>query len=137
VKKRVEVVGAVLVNERDEILCALRSKRMAMAGMWEFPGGKIEAGETPQESLRREIREELSVEIEVGEFVEDTVYEYESVEVRLMTYYGHIVSGEPRALEHEKLEWVPRGELMRLAWAPADVPAVEKVVRDRKQPVYK
>lgn len=127
--KKIDVVGAVLVNENDEILCALRSQQMSLPGLWEFPGGKIEKGETPQESLKREIYEELKVEIEVGEQIEDTVYEYPNIVVRLITFYGRIVSGVPQALEHECLEWKARNKMRDLEWAPADVPAVEKILK--------
>lgn len=127
--KKVDVVGAVMFNEQGEILCALRSQQMSLPGVWEFPGGKIEQGETPEESLRREIKEELQVDIEVGEQIEDTVYEYPNVIVHLITFASRIKNGVPRALEHERLEWVKRNEIGKLNWAPADVPTVEKLLR--------
>ena len=126
--KKVDVVGAVLVNEKDEILCALRSQQMSLPGLWEFPGGKIEAGETPQDSLKREILEELKVEIEVGEQIEDTEHQYPNIKVHLRTFYGHIIQGEPQALEHERLEWVSRIDLSDLNWAAADLPTVAKLI---------
>ena len=76
-KKQVHVVGAVIENEKGEVLAALRSPVMTLPNYWEFPGGKIETGETHQEALRREIQEELGCTITVGEAVEDTTYEYE------------------------------------------------------------
>lgn len=127
--KRVEVVGAVLVNENDEILCALRSQTMSLPGLWEFPGGKIEAGESPENALKREIKEELGVEITVGEQIADVTHEYSTVIVRLLTYYAKIIdSSQPLAAEHEKLEWLGRHKLGELEWAPADIPTVEKIV---------
>lgn len=122
--KKIDVVGAVIINEKNEVLCALRSQQMSMPGMWEFPGGKIEPGETPQSSLIREIREELGCTIEVGELVADAEHEYPALVVRLMTYFARIVEGEPVASEHEKLIWLPIGELSSLEWAPADLPTV-------------
>ena len=128
--KKIDVVGAVITNEKGEILCALRSQHMSLPGMWEFPGGKIEQGETPEESLVREIREELGCEIKVGDFISDDVYEYPTVAVRLITYFAKVISGTPVPKEHEKLEWVSEADLMKLEWAPADVPTVNKLMKD-------
>jgi 8-oxo-dGTP diphosphatase len=126
--KLVDVVGAVIRNEKNEVLCALRSQTMSLSGLWEFPGGKIEHGEAPQESLRREIREELNCEIEVGELVADVTYPYPTINVHLMTFFAQIVRGEPMPAEHEKLVWVPRTQLRELTWAPADIPTVDKLL---------
>lgn len=127
--KKVDVVGAVLVNENDEILCALRSQAMSLPGMWEFPGGKIEAGESPQDALKREIKEELGIEITVGELIVDVTHEYPTVMVRLLTYYAKMIDSQavPVAAEHEKLEWLGRDKLAKLKWAPADIPTVERI----------
>lgn len=126
--KRVDVVGAVILNEQDEVLCALRPQAMSMPGLWEFPGGKIEPDESPSESLRREIREELQCEIAVGELVADVVHAYPTVTVRLMTYYARILTGQPVPAEHQELRWVPRTELRWLEWAPADIPTVDRLI---------
>lgn len=126
--KKVDVVGAVIINEEGQILCALRSSQMSLPGLWEFPGGKIEQGETPEETLVREIREELECEIEVGEFIADDVYEYPSVAVRLITYFAKVTGGVPIPKEHERLEWVDREELLKLEWAPADIPTIKKLM---------
>lgn len=127
--KQVHVVGAVIMNEQQEILCALRSLEMSLGGLWEFPGGKIEAGETPQEALTREIQEELGCTIEVGDFLATCTHEYPNVRVQLDTYFARIVTGAPEAKEHEKLEWVGKDTLNELAWAPADVPTVDRLVK--------
>lgn len=128
--KTVEVVGAVIVNDRHEVLCALRSQAMSLAGMWEFPGGKVETGETHQETLMREIREELSCEIAVSEFVTDCLYEYPNLTVHLHTYYARVQSGVPSPQEHERLEWIGYRNLADLNWAPADLPTVQRVMAD-------
>ncbi|MFT9849492.1 (deoxy)nucleoside triphosphate pyrophosphohydrolase [Aneurinibacillus sp. REN35] len=127
--KKIDVVGAVIVGEKGKILCALRSQDMSLPGMWEFPGGKIEAGETAESALTREITEELGIEIEVGELIADITHEYSNIIVRLLTYYAVMVDKNAvlRPTEHEQLEWVEPGRLKELKWAPADIPTVEKI----------
>ncbi|PIC63946.1 8-oxo-dGTP diphosphatase MutT [Sporosarcina sp. P13] len=128
-KKSVHVVGAVIENDKGEILSALRSPKMTLPNYWEFPGGKIEQGETPEKALQREIQEELECVIRVQDAVEDTTYEYEKVIVRLETFMATIVEGTPIATEHAELRWIPREQLAELDWAPADIPAIEKLVK--------
>ncbi|WP_087003492.1 (deoxy)nucleoside triphosphate pyrophosphohydrolase [Brevibacterium yomogidense] len=127
-KKRIVVVGAVLVRNGD-VLCAQRSQDMTLPGMWEFPGGKLELGESAQQALVRELDEELAIEAEIGERVDETEYEYDFGVVNLTTYWGNIISGEPQAREHAELRWLPIAELAQLDWAPADIPAVEKIIK--------
>lgn len=131
-KKEVHVVGAIIENENKEIFCALRSPAMSLPNYWEFPGGKIEKNETPQQALQREITEEFKCLIKVGNKVEDTTYEYEKVIVRLETYMATLIEGNPIAQEHSETKWVSRNELNELDFAPADIPAVEKLIREQK-----
>lgn len=130
-KKTVHVVGAIIENENKEIFCALRSPNMTLANYWEFPGGKIESGETPEQALAREIEEEFNCSIKVGEKVEDTTYEYENVIVRLETYKAKLIVGQPIALEHAETKWVAKKELHTLNFAPADIPAVDKIINEK------
>jgi 8-oxo-dGTP diphosphatase len=129
VKKTVRVVGAVIYNEQNEILCALRSPEMSLPNLWEFPGGKIEEGENPEETLVREIQEELGCTIEVYEKIEEVHHEYPNLVVNLLTYKAKIVEGEPKAKEHAELKWMPLQELHSLEWAPADIPTVEALLK--------
>ncbi|MEH7399363.1 8-oxo-dGTP diphosphatase MutT [Gottfriedia acidiceleris] len=128
-KKQIKVVGAVIRNDQNQILCALRSPEMSMPNSWEFPGGKIEKNEKPKEALVREIQEELGCEISVTELVEDVIHEYPNIIINLITYEAKIKSGSPVANEHEKIEWKEISELKELEWAPADLPTVDKLIR--------
>ncbi|PGS54233.1 8-oxo-dGTP diphosphatase MutT [Bacillus sp. AFS041924] len=127
-KKQIKVVGAVIRNNQNQILCALRSPKMSMPNSWEFPGGKIEKEEKPEEALVREIQEELGCDISVSEMIEDVIHEYPNLVVNLITYEAKIISGYPVAKEHAKIEWKEISDLKELEWAPADLPTVEKLI---------
>lgn len=129
-KKQVHVVAAVIARSNGDLLCALRSSEMTQPNMWEFPGGKIEKGESKEEALIREIQEELNCTIQVYDQVEDTTYEYEKVIVRLETFHASIVEGKPINREHAEFRWVPIERLHELKWAPADIPAVQKLQKE-------
>lgn len=130
IKKTVHVVGAIIQNKKKEILCALRGPEMTLPNYWEFPGGKIEGDESKEEALVREINEELGCTIKVLGPVDDTIYEYEKVIVRLETYMAEILAGKPKASEHAEIKWMPIAQLHTLNWAPADIPAIEKLLSD-------
>lgn len=127
-KKNIHVVGAVIV-ENGKILCAQRGETKALPLKWEFPGGKIEKGESPQEALRREIIEEVHCKIEIGEQIEYTSYEYDFGIVHLTTFYCKLIEGTPTLTEHVSIKWLTPNELASLDWAPADIPAIEKISR--------
>lgn len=127
-KKVIRVVGAVI--EKDGlILCAQRGKDKALGGFWEFPGGKIEADETPQQALEREIKEELLCEVRIKNKIVTAEHEYDFGIVDLTTFYCELVSGEPRITEHETIEWLPVSELDSLEWAPADIPTIDILIK--------
>lgn len=128
-KKRIDVVGAVLIRD-GLVLAAQRSENMSLPLMWEFPGGKIEAQETPQQALERELQEELHVRAEIGEMVESTEYEYDFGVVTLITFYCTLHGSDPELTEHAAIRWVAPQDLLTLEWAPADVPAVHTIMGD-------
>lgn len=130
VKKHINVVGAIIVNERNQIFCALRSPSMSLPNLWEFPGGKIEKGEQPKETLHREILEELKIKIEIGQEVTSTYHEYDDFTIQLTTFYATILSGELTLMEHADFVWLSPEKLDQLNWAPADLPAVQQIQAD-------
>ncbi|MBV4436319.1 (deoxy)nucleoside triphosphate pyrophosphohydrolase [Clostridium tyrobutyricum] len=130
-KKTLKVVGAIIENEDKEILCALRSPKMSLPNMWEFPGGKIEQGETFKQAIEREIKEELSCIIEFIDVFNDSTYEYEKFIVNLITVRCKLVSGTPTKSEHSKLIWMHRENLPSLKWSPADIPTMKKLLQEK------
>ncbi|KYH32055.1 CTP pyrophosphohydrolase [Clostridium tepidiprofundi DSM 19306] len=130
-KKLIKVVGAIIENENNEILCALRSPRMSIPNMWEFPGGKIEDNETFKQAIEREIKEELSCKVEFIDVFNDNIHEYDNFIVNLITVKCRLVTGTPKISEHSKLIWLHRENLLSLKWAPADIPAVKQLVEEK------
>ena len=126
----IDVVCALIIRNGC-VLCAQRSERMALPLKWEFPGGKLEPNELPEAALKREILEELGVEIEIGSALQASEYSYDGIRtIRLIPFLASIIDrNEPKAHEHSEIRWVPNSELMQLDWAAADVPIVQQFVR--------
>ncbi|UZW66627.1 (deoxy)nucleoside triphosphate pyrophosphohydrolase [Priestia flexa] len=127
-KKKVKVVAAVIENDQNEVLCALRSNDMSLPNMWEFPGGKVEEGEDIYSAIVREIAEELHCKIKATELHNEHTHEYDTFIIELIAIKAEIVEGTPQPTEHAKLVWLNKENLDSLVWAPADVPAVELLI---------
>ena len=128
--KSVRVVAAIIkaVNEQGEnMIFATQRGYGEFKDGWEFPGGKIEAGETPQEALKREIWEELDTEIAVGELFDTVEYDYPAFHLSMDCFWCTIVSGELVLKEHEAARWLTKEQLREVAWLPADISLVDRI----------
>ena len=123
-------VTAAIIQDKGIILIARRPLGDKLAGKWEFPGGKIEAEETPKECLKREIKEELNIEISVGDFFAESIYEYPNRTIQLKAYWCTWLSGEIELDSHDAIEWVEIASLGDYDFAPADLPFVDKLRGD-------
>jgi 8-oxo-dGTP diphosphatase len=122
----VRVVGVALLDGSGRVLAAERAEPAHLAGMWEFPGGKVEDGETDLAALVRECAEELDVAVEPGERLGDDISLPNGTAV-LRVWTGRITGGTPRAVEHRSLRWLTEAELDDVPWLPADRPLVEEL----------
>jgi|SRR5690554_632907 len=120
-------VTAALIWEKGRVLIAKRAAQDRLINKWEFPGGKTEYGESPEECLKREILEELGIVIEVGEFFAESIYAYPEGPIRLLSYFAFWKSGEVNPEVHEEIKWVEPNELQEYDLAPADIPIAEKL----------
>jgi mutator protein MutT len=118
------IVTAAIMVKSSKVFAARRSPGSHMAGYWEFPGGKIEAGETAEECLTRELFEELGIVTKVGKFFGESTHDYGTKTIQLLAYKVEHVSGEFELMVHDKLRWLSLYELDEVKWAPADIPLV-------------
>ncbi|KQC86228.1 MULTISPECIES: 8-oxo-dGTP diphosphatase MutT [Clostridia] len=125
--KTIRVV-AVIKNE-NKIFATARGYG-EFKGQWEFPGGKIEAGETPQEALVREIKEELETTIQVGDLIDTIEYDYPTFHLSMDCYWCDVVEGELKLLEAESARWLSKEELYDVKWLPADILLIEKIMKN-------
>lgn len=128
--KTLSVVAAIIENEHHEVLCALRSPAMSIPNSWEFPGGKVQTGEMPDQAIKREINEELACTIRVDSLFFKSHHDYDTFSIDLTAIKCSLVSGFPAAHEHSKLIWLKRENLVSLNWAPADRATVEQLAKE-------
>ncbi|MCT4591150.1 MAG: (deoxy)nucleoside triphosphate pyrophosphohydrolase [Carboxylicivirga sp.] len=124
--KEITQVTCAVIIDKNKVLAALRSRQMSNSWKWEFPGGKIDAGETAEECIVREIKEELSVEIRIQEKLTPITYAYPDKTIELIPYICQIIGGKLLAVEHEKVCWFTAEELKSLNWADADVQVMQE-----------
>jgi 8-oxo-dGTP diphosphatase len=123
--KTVKVVAAVI--KKDNRIFATERGYGDFKDMWEFPGGKIEPGESGPEALKREIREELDTVIEVGDYIETVEYDYPAFHLSMECYWCTVKEGKLTLLEHENALWLDRDSLLSVEWLPADLVIIPKV----------
>jgi 8-oxo-dGTP diphosphatase len=120
-------VTAAILTQAGRVLIARRKAGASRAGMWEFPGGKVRPGESPEECLTREIREELGLEIAVGKFFGASVHAYADRSIRLLAYWARIEAGALVLNDHAEVKWVRCDELGRFTFCAADLPFVRRL----------
>ena len=128
--KTVKVVAAVITacnDNGEKIIFATQRGYGEFKDGWEFPGGKVEPEETPQEALKREIMEELETEIKVGDLIETIEYDYPTFHLSMDCFWAEIVKGDLVLREHEAAKWLTKEQLGSVDWLPADLGLVEKV----------
>lgn len=127
--KTVKVVAAVIcdsLNEKNRIFATARGYG-EFKGQWEFPGGKIEAGETPQQALVREIKEELETDIKVGDLIDTIEYDYPTFHLSMDCFWCEVIKGELKLLEAESARWLTKESLYEVQWLPADITLISKI----------
>ena len=124
-KNVIRVVAAIITRGDGQVLVTRRAPDKNEGGRWEFPGGKIEPGETPEAALAREISEELEISVKVGQLFMESTHSYSDLEVLLQAYFCEQVGGSLHLTVHDRAEWADRKDLARYDFAPADVPIVK------------
>ena len=125
----IDVVCGVIEDGQGRYLACLRPQGKHLGGLWEFPGGKVDPGESPETALVRELIEELGVVVAVGKALVPVEWTYDRSRIRLLPFICHILTGSPQALEHEELLWCAPDEFDSLVWADADLPVLEQIRR--------
>jgi 8-oxo-dGTP diphosphatase len=128
------VVTAAIIQREDCVLLARRSPGQKLAGFWEFPGGKVENGETPEACLTRELDEELRISVRIGEKCAESFYQYDHGSFRMVAYFVEWLAGEPRPSVHDRLEWVRLEDIGGYQLLPADMPIAASLKKQEEMP---
>ena len=126
-RNMVEVVAALIWND-DKFMICQRPVHKARGLLWEFVGGKVELGESKEQALIRECREELNILLSVGDVFMDVVHEYPDITVHLTLFNATIADGEPQKLEHNDIKWITPSEIANYEFCPADVEILQKII---------
>ncbi len=126
----IPVLAAVIFNERGEVLLARRKSHLSQGLKWEFPGGKLKVGESPEACLKREIREELGIEIEIKQIYQAVNFSYPGKNILLLAYLAGYCSGSFVLTDHQQVQWVAPDRLEKFDLSPADLPIAEKLLKD-------
>jgi 8-oxo-dGTP diphosphatase len=129
-----QIVTCAVIEKGGRILIARRKSGDHMAGKWEFPGGKIEPGETPEQCLKRELLEELGVEITVDEFICSSTWKYDHATINLLAFKANLLSGQPVLNNHAEIRWVASRELGDYDFPEADVPIIRYLTASASSP---
>lgn len=124
----IDVAAAIIINENMEILIAKRKKEKSQGGLWEFPGGKVEKGETLEECLVRELKEEMEIDIEISEYFGENIYYYEKANIRLIAFKAKILGGNIKLIDHDEYAWAEINSLKNFEFAPADINFVKRIM---------
>ena len=129
--KTIKVVAAIICNdmERKNKIFATARGYGDLKGGWEFPGGNVEPGETPHPALKREIMEELSTEIKVGELIDTIEYDYPTFHLSMDCFWAEVITGQLELKEAEAAKWLTKDQLESVAWLPADITLIDKIRR--------
>jgi 8-oxo-dGTP diphosphatase len=120
-------VTAAVIRKNGKVLIAQRAAGKHLEGLWEFPGGKIEKGETPEQCLKRELFEEFGIDVRIGQFIAESRFSYKKKNIRLLAYEVEYLSGDFFLKVHSAISWVTLDNLANYSFAPADIPILEKL----------
>jgi len=124
----IEVVAAIIINEEGKILIAKRKSSLKMGGLWEFPGGKVEKGEKYEDTAIRELKEEMNIDIQVMDYIGETISEHKEKPIKLIAFKCIIKNGEISLTDHDEYKWVRIDELIHHEFTPADKYFVAKLI---------
>ena len=121
-----EVVAALIWKDAQFLICR-RPAHKARGLLWEFVGGKVEAGETKEQALKREVKEELDIEIAVGDVFMEVEHSYPDLDVHLTLFHAEIKAGTPKKIEHQDIRWIPVSDIAQYAFCPADTEILKRI----------
>lgn len=131
----IDVTAAILTRDDGRILIARKKPGTRNAGLWEFVGGKVEEGETPEACLRRELKEELGIEAVVGPFIDENIHHYPDLSIRLLAYLCRPLTHDITLHDHDEFAWVEKEEMRLYDLAPADIPIIKQLAVSGSEPV--